>query len=159
MARTLYASYPGFEPGEIRTDRPTGAARLKWVVVVDDELSPGRAVNAAVCIAATTAQSVTGLIGGPAIDAEGSAHPGLPWAGATILTAPAESLTRLRARAAASEGVFVADMPGAAQETRVYDEYLSEMARSGAEMRYLAVGIVGPRNRVAKMVHGLEMLA
>lgn len=158
MTRTAYASFPGFAPEEIRTDRPTREARLKWVVVVDDSLTPGRAVNAAVCVAAATAPSVAGLLGEDAIDHNGSAHPGLPWLGATILAAPAEALVRLRTRAVTSEGVFVADMPAQAQDTRVYDEYLAELA-DASDIRYLAVGVIGPRNRVAKLVDGFAMLA
>ena len=42
----------GFHPDEVDTASPTRAARLKWVVVVDEALPPGRAVNAAVCAAA-----------------------------------------------------------------------------------------------------------
>jgi hypothetical protein len=156
MTRHLYASYPGFSPDEIRTDQPTGQARLKWVVVVDEALDPGRAANAAVCVAAATSPAVVGLLGPDAVDDAGSTHPGLPWAGCTVLRAPAARLATLRARASGSEGVFVADMPAAAQRTRVYDTYLAEVA--AGPLDYLALSIIGPRNRVAAMVHGLELL-
>jgi hypothetical protein len=149
----------GFEPGEIRTDEPTRSARLKWVIVVDDRLPPGRAANAAVCVAATTAVSVGGLIGPDAKDADGNLHPGLPWAGCSVLSAPAERLTALRTRAAESLGVYVADMPVAAQATRVYDEYRQRVEETGgADVAYLAVSLVGPRNRIDKLVHRLPLL-
>ena len=48
----------GFAADEIRTDTPTREARLKWVVVVDGSLPPGRAVNAATCVAAATSRLV-----------------------------------------------------------------------------------------------------
>ena len=41
----------------------TRSARLKWVVVVDEAMPAGRVANAAICVAAATATSVTGLIG------------------------------------------------------------------------------------------------
>jgi len=153
----MYASYPGFSPDEVRTDQPTGKARLKWVVVVDETLDAGRATNAAVCVAAATAPSIAGLLGPDATDSGGSLHPGLPWAGCTILSAPTSTLTTLRERALRSEGMFVADMPSAAQQTRVYDSYLAEVAGTDT-LDYLAVSIIGPRNQVAAMVHGLAML-
>ncbi|SFM96185.1 Protein of unknown function [Pseudonocardia ammonioxydans] len=159
MTRSAYDSNPGFAPEEIQTDQPTGKARLKWVVVVDDSLAPGHATNAAICVAAATSPAVAGFLGSDAKDADGSAHPGLPWAGCTVLTAPASELARLRGRAAASDGVFVADMPAAAQETRVYDAYVEAVESTpGDELRYRAVSVVGPRNRIAKMVHGMAML-
>lgn len=149
----------GFAPEEVTTRMPTRSARLKWVVAVQEDLPAGQAVNAAACAAAATGQGVFGLLGPDSKDAEGSLHPGLPWAGCTILTATAEQLVRLRTRAAASEGVYVVDMPTAAQQTRIYDEYLHHVATmSGSELDYAALSIVGPRNRIAKMVHGLPLM-
>lgn len=150
----------GFEPAEIRTDQPTRAARLKWVVVVDEALPAGRATNAAVCVAAATTAAVTGLIGPDAKDADGSPHPGLPWAGCSVLGAPAGRLGEIRARAAGSLGVFVADMPVQGQATRVYDEYLRQVGETaGAGLAYHAISLVGPRNRIDKLVHRLGLLA
>lgn len=149
----------GFAPDEIDTAAPTRAARLKWVVVVDDALPIGRVVNAAVCIAAATGRAVAGLLGPDAVDADGGIHPGLPWAGCTVLAAPSEQLAAVRAKAAASEGTFVVDMPADAQLTRVYDEYLDAVAgRSASEIDYYAVGIVGPRNRIDRLVGRLPLL-
>ncbi len=157
MNRMLYASYPGFDPAEIRTDQPTGRARLKWVIVVDESLPPGIATNAAVCVSAATSPRVAGLLGDDALDASGSAHPGLPWAGCTVLGAPAAELAALRVAAAGAEGVYVADMPAAAQETRVYDDYVAAVA-GATDLRYLAVGIIGPRDVVTGMTRGLPLL-
>ena len=149
----------GFDPEEVRLDQPTRSARLKWVVVVDEALPPGRAVNAAVCVSAATATAVAGLLGPDAHDADGSAHPGLPWAGCSVLAAPAERLGAIRSRAAASPGVHVADMPVAAQTNRVYQDYLDEVAGAdGQTLPCLAVSIVGPRNRVDKIVGRLSLL-
>lgn len=118
----------GFGPEEIRTGEPTRSARLKWVVMVDTALPAGRAANSAVCVAGATVAQVRGLLGPAARDAAGGLHPGLPWAGCTVLGATADQLTQVRAKAMASPGVFLADMPLAAQQTRVYDEYLQRVA-------------------------------
>lgn len=90
------AGPPTFSPEEINTGAPTRSARLKWAVVVDRSLDPGRMVNAVACIAATTGALVDGLIarGGP--DAAGHSHPGLPWAGCTVLAATPDQLAALR---------------------------------------------------------------
>lgn len=157
MSRAIYASYPGFGADEIRTDRPAEQARLKWTVVVDETLSPGRAVNAAACVGAATAPLVAGLLGAAAKDGDGSLHPGLPWLDCVVLRAPAAELSRLRAEAAMTEGFFVADMPEAAQQTRVYDDYLNAVARTRAP-GYAAIGIIGPRDRVSAMTGALSLL-
>jgi hypothetical protein len=149
----------GFAPEEIDQTAPTRAARLKWVIVVDASLPPGRAVNAAICAAAATSPAVAGLLGDAATDADGSSHPGLPWAGCTVLGADTDMLRVVRAKAAARADMFVADMPASAQHTRVYQEYLDDVAQTGStEIDYYAVSIVGPRNAVDKIVGKLSLL-
>ncbi|MEV4601218.1 DUF2000 domain-containing protein [Amycolatopsis sp. NPDC049253] len=150
----------GFAPGEFDPTVSTRAARLKWVVVVDGSLPPGRAVNAAICAAAATAPNITGLLGDDAVDADGQTHPGLPWTGCSVLAADGPTLRAIRAKAAASPGCFVADMPVVAQHTLVYADYLAGVKEAGGEgLDYYAVSIVGPRNRVGKIVGKLPLLA
>jgi len=150
----------GFDPEEIRLDEPTRSARLKWVVVVDEALDPGRAANAVACVTAATVTGVHGLLGPAAADAEGDAHTGLPWTGCTVLGAPRPSLAALRAKAVAAPGVHVADMPAVAQQIRVYTEYVAALGERGADdLDYLALSIVGPRNRVDRLVGKLRLLA
>ncbi|MDR6969846.1 DUF2000 domain-containing protein [Leifsonia shinshuensis] len=149
----------GFRPDEIDTAAPTRSARLKWVIVVDAALAPGIAVNAAACVAAATQAHVSGLLGSAAVDADGGEHPGLPWAGCSVLAATAEQLVGIRAKAESSEGVFVSDMPVAAQQTRVYDEYLATVAATASpDLPLAAVSVVGPRNRVDRIVGRLPLL-
>jgi hypothetical protein len=149
----------GFAPDEIRTGDPTRSARLKWVIVVDEALPAGRALNAAACVTAATAVAVAGLLGADAKDADRSTHPGLPWAGCSVLAAPSQRLSAIREAAAAGEGMFLADMPGQAQATRVYDEYLDQLCTATAEqIHYYALSIVGPRHRVDKLVRKLSLV-
>jgi len=149
----------GYSPEEIRTGEGTRSARLKWVIVVDELLPPGRLVNAAVCVASATAAAVPGLLGPDARDADGAAHPGLPWAGCSILAATKDQLADIRAFATEFDDVFVADMPSLAQSTRVYDEYLGQMVRTrGDKILYHALSIVGPRNKIDKMVRKHPLL-
>ena len=148
----------GFAPDEIDTAAPTRAARLKWVVIVNESLAAGQAANAAICVAAATATGVAGVLGPDAVDAAGGIHPGLPWAGCTVLVADSATLAGIRSKAAAHEAMFVADMPSDAQLTRVYDEYLAAVAAAD-DIEYLAVSVVGPKNQVDRMIGRLSLLA
>jgi hypothetical protein len=150
----------GFAPAEIRTGEPTRSARLKWVIVVAEGLPAGLAANAAVCAASATAAGVPGLLGPDAKDGGGSVHPGLPWAGCSILAASREQLAAIRDRAAGAPGVFLADMPACAQQTRVYDDYLGQLAEAApGQIEYAALSLVGPRNRVDKLVGRLSLMS
>lgn len=149
----------GFAPEEIDTAASTRDARLKWVIVVNDALPPGLAANAAICTAAATTAGVAGLLGPNAVDADGSRHPGLPWAGCSVLVADADTLRAIRAKADQHPETFVADMPEAAQATRVYDEYRASIAATTSDtIEYYAVSIVGPRNRVDRLVSRLSLM-
>jgi hypothetical protein len=156
----IFAPSIGFQPDEIQTGEPTRSARLKWVIVVDGELRAGQAVNAAACVASATAVSVAGLLGPDGKDGGGSVHPGLPWAGCSVLAASRDELAGIRARAAAAADVFLADMPAAAQRTRVYDDYLSQLAGAAPEqLSYVALSLVGPRRRIDKLAGKLPLLS
>ncbi|PRY37959.1 DUF2000 domain-containing protein [Umezawaea tangerina] len=146
-------------PDEIRTDLPTRHAKLKWVMVVDVALGAGLIANAAVCMAAAVGNAVPTLLGPGTTDASGSHHPGLPWTGCSILAGDADKVREIRAKAASKEGLLVVDMPEQAQTSRVYDEYLAAVAGTeAADLTYYAVSVVGPRNKVDKLVGGLPLL-
>jgi hypothetical protein len=133
---------------------------LKWVVVVDATLGPGLIANAAVCMAAAVGHAIPGLLGPAGDDASGHQHPGLPWAGCSVLAGEAVTLREIRIRAMNAPGLFVVDMPQPAQTNRVYDDYLNELAQTKTmDLTYLAVSIVGARNRVDKLVGTLPLLA
>ncbi|MFE3738535.1 DUF2000 domain-containing protein [Streptomyces sp. NPDC059096] len=149
----------GFAPEEVDFALSTRKARLKWVVVVNADLPPGRAANAAICAAAPTATAVPGLLGADATDAEGTTHPGLPWAGCSVLVADSATLRTLRAKAASRADIFVADVPAAAQSTRVYGDFIEAVGETRTEdIDYCAISIVGPRNPVDKIVGKLPLM-
>ncbi len=149
----------GFAADEVRTNESTRSARLKWVIVVNSELPQGRIVNAAACVAAATALAVPGLLAEGGADAEGAIHAGLPWSGCTILAAEPEKLRLVRDQAARRDDLLVVDMPLAAQETRVYDDYLNQLATlDSSEIDYATVSMVGPRKRIDRIVGGMGLL-
>ncbi len=151
---------PAFSPDEIQTGDPTRAARLKWVVIVDRDIPAGQMVNAVACVSAATGALVDGLIGRAGADAAGDEHPGLPWAGCTILATSAEKLVNARAKAIVAGGLLVIDMPLSAQTNRVYDGYLAELATTTpADLAVSAVSIVGERSDVDAIVKRLSLLA
>ena len=99
-----------------------------------------------------------GLLGPGGNDASDQWHPGLPWAGCSILAASPDELTTIREKAI-NRQFLAADMLAAAQATRVYDDYLRELAKTYPDdMALLAVSLIGPRNQVAKLVRHLELL-
>jgi peptidyl-tRNA hydrolase len=159
MVNASSAAAVGFAPEEVDFSLSTRQARLKWVVVVNADLPPGRAANAAICAAAPTLTAVPGLLGSDVADAEGTVHPGLPWAGCSVLIADSATLRTVRAKALSRTDTFVADVPAAAQSTRVYSDFIAAVGKTQTEdIDYCAVSIVGPRNPVDKIVGKLPLM-
>ncbi|WP_225448321.1 DUF2000 family protein [Streptacidiphilus sp. P02-A3a] len=104
-------STPRLSSEDIRTDLSTRKAKLKWVIVVDETVAAGRLVNAAACMAATVGKTPPDLVGREGEDASGGAHPGLPWAGCSVLAAEAGTLHALRAEAVAEGDELLRDQP------------------------------------------------
>ncbi|WP_030904665.1 DUF2000 domain-containing protein [Streptomyces sp. NRRL F-5126] len=151
---------PELTDADITLHESTRKARLKWVIVVDETLPPGRAANAAACMAAAVGRALPRLLGPDTEDASGVAHTGLPWAGCSVLATGAERLRVIRDKAAGKDRMLVVDMPGHAQASRVYAEFIELMGGTKRdEMAYLGVALVGPRNAVDRLVGGLGLLA
>jgi hypothetical protein len=153
-------SLPELTSDDITPEEPTRKAPLKWVIVVDAALPPGRAANAAACTAAAVGKALPGLLGPDLEDASGVGHTGLPWAGCSVLGADRGTLRTLRDKAAAKDQMLIVDMPEHAGTSRVYTEFAGMMRDTKSdELDYLAVALVGPRNAVDRLVGRLRLLS
>ena len=153
--------HTGYTPDEMSTGERTGAAKLKWVVIVYRSLSPGQAVNAAVCVAGRYLAWKS-----PGCWVRAVPTPPDPWGMRACPGRAARSSPLLRPSSAPvrqqaiDRHLLAADMPAAAQATRVYDDYLAENDETHPDdlLALLAVSLIGPRNQVAKLVRHLELL-
>lgn len=130
----------------------------RCVVVVDAALPPGKAANAAAVIALTLGQRHPELVGPPLVDASGATHPGLIPIGIAVLSAPAEALAGLRAKAVQG-GCDVVDFPVQGQQTTDYQAFIDAVAQVREEdLRYVGMALLGPRKAVGKLVGNLALL-
>jgi FAD/FMN-containing dehydrogenase len=131
---------------------------VRCVIVVDQELPPGLAANAAGVLALTLGATVDGLAGADAVDADGEVHPGLIPMGLPVLAAPRGQLGDLRARAV-DAGVGVIDFPTFGQQTTDYEAFRALVAQTrNAELEYLGVALHGPRRAIARLTGNLRLL-
>ena len=146
-------------------DEPAGANAIetppepqRCVIVVDEALSPGKASNAAAVVAFTLGQRHSHLVGESLREQGGAAHPGLIPIGIPVLKATAEQLSALRQKSLAH--CDVVDFPVQGQATVDYQAFLHAVRMlPGESLQYLAVGLVGPRKKVGKLVGGFALFA
>ena len=109
------------------------------MIVVDEDLAPGLAANAAAVLALTLGVTVDGLVGPDLVDADGDVHPGL--------------------FAAVQAGVGVIDIPARGQQTNDYDEVRAYVARTAtADLEYLGLALHGSRRAVSRVTGTLRLL-
>ncbi|WP_109480318.1 DUF2000 domain-containing protein [Paraburkholderia sp. C35] len=145
---------------DVQTSNDTEAVLKpeRCVIVVDEALTPGKASNAAAVVAFTLGQRHSHLVGAPLRERGGVVHPGLIPIGIPVLKASAEQLSALRAKSLPH--CDVVDFPVQGQATTDYSAFLDAVHTfEGESLQYLAVGLVGPRNRIGKLVGGLALFA
>lgn len=130
----------------------------RCVIVVDQDLPPGLAANAAAVLALTLGALQPDLAGADLVDADEETHPGLIPVGLPVLRASRDELVELRRRAAA-DGVSVIDFPTIGQQTNDYDEVRARVARTPtAELRYIGVAVSGARRSVGRLTGRFALL-
>jgi hypothetical protein len=125
-------------------------------VILDDQLAPGLAANAAAVVAMTLGARAPGLIGEDYADATGSTHPGLITTGLPILRAPGAQLRELRARAVAAS-VGVIGFPVNGHQTNDYEAFRS-MVASVESPAYLGLALYGPGKTIRSLTGSLALL-
>jgi hypothetical protein len=129
---------------------------VKCVLIVDENLAPGYAANAAAVMAMTLGTKVPELIGEDFSDAGGAVHAGLFRYGLPVLKAPREQLPELRARAVEAE-VGVVGMPVNGHQTNDYEEFKT-MVSGLAAPDYLGLALYGPDRAVKRLTGSLALL-
>lgn len=131
----------------------------KCVMVVDERLPMGLAVNAAGVLAVTLGRRVETIVGPDVADASGEAHAGIVSIPIPVLNAGAEAIGQLRSRAADADGMFVVDFTDIAQTSKTYDEYTRRMETSPREdLGYLGVALYGDKKLINKLTGSLPLL-
>jgi len=130
----------------------------RCVIVVDATLPVGRAANAAAVVALTLGKRHPDLAGPDLIDASGKPHPGLIPIGIALLAADASALVAL-SEAASRAGLDVVDFPRQGQETTDYARLRTQVAAAPTgSLEYVAVGLLGPRKAVGRLVGKFPLL-
>jgi hypothetical protein len=136
-----------------------GEQNTKIAIVVDGALPPGLAANTAAVLAMSLGRRLAELIGADLKDGDGSVHPGITNTPIPILTAPADRVKDIRARAASDDDLFIVDFTDRAQQSKTYDDYADLLRDATSEsLAYLGVALYGPRKPVQRLTGSLPLL-
>jgi hypothetical protein len=137
----------------------TDSVASKNAIVVSRDLPVGLAVNAASVLAVTLGERVEGLVGSDVQDCEGVVHPGIIYSPLPVLTADPAVIHDIVAAALPDDSIFCVAFSSLAQSCKTYDEYIQRMAQTlTTDLAAVAVALVGPKNKVNKLVGSLPLL-
>ena len=131
----------------------------KCVMVIDEQLPVGLAVNTAAVLALTLGSRVEALLGPDVLDGSERVHVGITTLPIPILKADGQTLKRLWLQAAACADVFLVDFSDVAQTSLAYADYTQRMAATlGDHLQYLGVALYGKKETVNKLTGSLPLL-
>jgi hypothetical protein len=131
---------------------------MAMAIVLDAELAPGVAANAAAVLAMSIGKKHPEWVGEDLVDGAGSPHPGLTAHAIPVLRAAAEELGSLRERALGRGDLWTVGFTETARRAREYRYYAAELAAaSPSELRYVGVALVGEREAVRALTSALPL--
>ncbi len=130
----------------------------KCVMVLDETLSVGLAVNTAGVLALTLGRELDRVVGPDVVDGSGRPHAGITTVPIPALKASGEALRDLRRRAE-DEDLLVVDFTDAAQTSKTYADYERKIAVISTEqLNYLGVALYGAKKPVKRLTRSLPLL-
>ena len=130
----------------------------KCVLVLDETLPVGLAVNTAGVLALTLGREVGKVVGPDVVDGSGMQHAGIITLPIPVLKASGETLRDLRQRAE-DEDLLVVDFTDAAQTSKTYEDYERKIAVISTEqLNYLGVALYGAKKPVNRLTGSLPLL-
>ena len=136
----------------------TAVLTNKMVVVIAAEAPIGVALNTAALLGVGVGRHHDDTVGPDTADAAGVPHTGMCAYPIPILRAPADTLSTLRAEAAARTDLTIHDMHQVAQRARTYDQMSTTLAGTKPEdIQYLGLALLGPRTSIDSLTGALPL--
>ncbi|MCI8443403.1 MAG: DUF2000 domain-containing protein [Provencibacterium sp.] len=133
----------------------------KCVLVLDKQLPPGLAANAAVILGISMGRCRPDIVGERVYDREGQAYEGIVRFPVPVLQADAEQLKKIREQLLQPgfERVASASFTSLAQGCRSYEAFIKKMAATpGEQLECLGIALCGGKRAVNRLTGTLPLL-
>ncbi len=132
---------------------------IKCVMIIDESLPAGLAVNTAGVLALTLGSKIEEIVGSNVTDGSGREHLGITTMPIPILKAKSDIVREIRLKASEEDDLMLVDFTDAAQTTKTYEDYTQKIASVPTEkLSYLGVALYGDKKRVNRLTGSLPLL-
>ena len=134
------------------------ASQHRCTLIIDSQLSPGLAMNAASVIGISFGRTVENLVGPDLQSQDAVNYPGVIYAPLPVLLAECHYLQQLLAIAQQDEEIYAMPFSALAQSCRTYEEYDERISTvSSPQIELVAIGLIGPKKKITKLVGNLAL--
>ena len=133
----------------------------KCVVIIDETLPIGMAANTAAILGLTIGKEEPSIIGPVVTDGAGREHLGITIAPIPVLKGSRAVMMDLREKLYDPEysDVKAVDFSETAAYSNSYRDYMERLAeQSGDAIRYIGIGLIGPKKKINRLTGGLPLL-
>lgn len=130
----------------------------RCTLIVDQDLPPGLAMNAASVVGVSFGRALENLVGPALSSQDGLIFPGVITAPLPVLLTSGTHLRELHQRCAADDTLVVLPFSALAQSCRSYEEYEARLrdANSSA-IELVALGLAGPKKAITRLTGNLKL--
>lgn len=134
------------------------ASKHRCTIVIDQDLPVGLAMNAASVIGISIGRTIDNLVGPDMQSLDKVNYPGVIYSPLPVLLASGEYLHEIQNNAESDDDIYVMPFSALAQSCRTYKEYDEKISSvNSSNIDLVAIGIVGPGNKVTKMTGNLAL--
>jgi len=134
------------------------ATQHRCTLVINDQLSPGLAMNAASVIGISFGRTVENLVGPDLQSADGVNYPGVIYAPLPVLLAADDYVQQLLHIASGDEEIYAMPFSALAQSCRTYEEYGERISPvNSQQIELVAIGLIGPKKKISRLTGNLPL--
>ncbi|EMD1654439.1 DUF2000 domain-containing protein [Pluralibacter gergoviae] len=130
----------------------------RCTIVIDKDLPPGLAINAASVIGISFGRMVENLVGPDMQSIDDINYPGVIYSPLPVLLASADYIRRLQTTAEIDNEIYIMPFSSLAQSCKTYQEYEERISSVKSEnIELVAIGLIGPKKKITRMTGNLPL--
>ncbi|MFK8258574.1 DUF2000 domain-containing protein [Erwinia sp. AnSW2-5] len=134
------------------------ATQHRCTIIIDNQLSPGLAMNAASVIGISFGRTVDNLVGPDLQSSDAVNYPGVIYAPLPVLLSEGSYVQQLLAIAAQDDDIYAMPFSALAQSCRTYEEYGERISTvSSPQIELVAIGLIGPKKKITQLTGNLAL--
>jgi len=130
----------------------------RCTIVIDKDLPPGLAINAASVIGISFGRMIENLVGPDMQSIDDINYPGVIYSPLPVLLASADYIRQLQTTAEIDNEIYIMPFSSLAQSCKTYQEYEERISSVKSEnIELVAIGLIGPKKKITRMTGNLPL--